>query len=264
MATKQASGRLQDKVAIVFGGTYGIGEGIVKVLQREGAKVVMTGRKEDKGAEAEKNMLGAIYMQADIADLQSCNRVAKETHERFGVINIIVCNAGIYPSMKVENLTEDHITSVIDVNLKGTIIATKACLPYLKECAKANGGARVIFISSITGEHTGCPSIGVYAATKAGQLGFMRTAAVELAKDRITVNAVLPGNVPTDSLLALLKSPKMSDGDCRDSCVAAVPLGRLGTPEDIGNAVSFLASDEANYITGQTIVVDGGQTLVEF
>ncbi|XP_070537667.1 NADP-dependent (R)-specific alcohol dehydrogenase-like [Ptychodera flava] len=166
MDAQRATGRLEGKVAIVFGGTYGIGEGIVKVLQREGANVVMTGRNDEKGAKAAKNIPSAVFIQGDISDLESCHRVAKETHERFGMINIVVCNAGIFPTANIEDMTEEHISSVIDVNLKGTIYATKACLPYLKESAKSNRGARLIFTSSITGEHTGCRGFGVYGATK--------------------------------------------------------------------------------------------------
>ncbi|XP_077984949.1 3-oxoacyl-[acyl-carrier-protein] reductase FabG-like [Glandiceps talaboti] len=254
-------GRLQDTVAIVFGGTAGIGYGIVQVLQKEGATVVMTGRNKERGELAEKELSGSKFIQSDIRHYQSCEQVAKETHETFGKINIVVCNAGIFPVQDLKDLTEEHISEILDVNLKGTIFATKACLPYLKESAKQTpGGSRVIFTSSITGNYVGCPALSVYGATKAGQMGFLRTAAVELAADNITVNAVLPGSVKTDSLNEAFSL----ETDANEKAVlAAIPLKRYGTPEDMGNVVAFLASPEASFITGQGIACDGGQILPE-
>jgi 3-oxoacyl-[acyl-carrier protein] reductase len=146
----------------------------------------------------------------------------------------------------------DDWETVQDVNLKGMFLSVKASLPYLK----ASNGGRVLLTSSITGPMTGYPGWSHYGASKAGMLGFMRTAAMELAADDITVNAVLPGNVHTDSLDDLGE-------EYLEQMRSNIPLGELGEPADIGNAMTFLASDEAGYITGQTLVVDGGQTLPE-
>jgi 3-oxoacyl-[acyl-carrier protein] reductase len=138
------------------------------------------------------------------------------------------------------------------VNLKGTFLSLKACLPYLKESDQG----RVVITSSITGPVTGFPGWTHYGASKAGQLGFMRTACLELAKYKITVNAVLPGNILTEGLIAMGE-------EYLQSMAASIPLKTLGTVEDIGYAALFLASKEAAYITGQTIIVDGGQILPE-
>ena len=149
-------------------------------------------------------------------------------------------------------MTEADIDTVLGVNVKGMMFSVQACRPALA----ASGHGRVIITSSITGPITGFPGWAHYGASKAAQLGFLRTAAIELARQAITVNAVLPGNVLTEGLVEL------GDEYLR-SMEATIPLGRLGRVEEIGNACLFLATDEAGYITGQTIVVDGGQVLPE-
>jgi 3-oxoacyl-[acyl-carrier protein] reductase len=141
---------------------------------------------------------------------------------------------------------------VLGCNLKGTFLSVKACLPYLKE----SDGGRVVITSSITGPITGFPGWTHYGASKAGQLGFLKTAAIELAKYGITINAVMPGNIVTEGLEGL-------GAEYLKTMAASIPLKRLGSVEDIGNAALFFASKEAAYITGQTIVVDGGQILPE-
>jgi 3-oxoacyl-[acyl-carrier protein] reductase len=174
---------------------------------------------------------------------------AAKTH---GGIDVLCANAGIYPTVKLEEMTIEEWDRVMATNLKGCFVSVQACLPFLK---KSDQG-RVVITSSITGPMTGFPGFTHYGATKSGQLGFMRTASMELAKYGITVNAVLPGSILTEGLQAL-------GADTIKAMAAAVPLKRVGKVEDIGNAALFLASAEANYITGQTIVVDGGQTLPE-
>lgn len=149
-------------------------------------------------------------------------------------------------------MTDEDIDLIFDVNVKGTIHMVQAAAPLLE----ASGSGRVIVTSSITGNYTGYPQWSHYGATKAAQMGFVRSAAIELASKGITVNAVLPGNVLTPGLEAMGK-------DYLDAMTSSVPLGFLGTPEDIGEAVAFLASDGARYITGQGIVIDGGQILPE-
>jgi 3-oxoacyl-[acyl-carrier protein] reductase len=149
-------------------------------------------------------------------------------------------------------MTVEQWNEVVDTNLKGTFLSIKAALPYLK---KSDQG-RIVITSSITGPVTGFPGWTHYGATKAGQLGFMRTACIELAKYGITVNAVMPGNIKTEGLAGL--------GEVYEKTMAAsIPLKRLGTVEDIGHAALYFASKEAGYVTGQTIIVDGGQILPE-
>ncbi len=191
-------------------------------------------------------------MLADVASREDCRRMAAIARERLGGIDVLCANAGIFPEARIEDLTEEDLDQVLAVNLKGTVFSVQACLPALAE----SGRGRVILTSSITGPITGFPGWTHYGASKAGQLGFMRTAAIELAPKGITVNAVLPGNIVTEG-------PASLGGNYASGMTAAIPMGRLGTVDEIGYAALFLATDEAAYITGQTIVVDGGQVLPE-
>jgi 3-oxoacyl-[acyl-carrier protein] reductase len=165
---------------------------------------------------------------------------------------VLCANAGIFPAAKLEDMTSGEWDEVMNTNLKGTFHAVKACVPYLK---KSDQG-RIVITSSITGPVTGFPGWTHYGASKAGQLGFMRTASIELAKYGITVNAIMPGNIVTEGLAGL-------GPDYEETMAASIPLKRLGTVGDIGHAAAFLASKEAGYITGQTLIVDGGQVLPE-
>jgi 3-oxoacyl-[acyl-carrier protein] reductase len=192
------------------------------------------------------------YVGGDVRTAGDCERLAEETAARFGGIDVLCANAGVFPDVKLADLTEDDIDSIFATNVKGCMLTVKACLPYLER----SGHGRVILTSSITGPITGFPGWSHYGATKAAQLGFLRTACIELAPKNITINAVLPGNVVSEGLEEL-------GDDYLAAMTAAIPLGRLGRVEEIGAAALFLATDEAGYITGQTIVVDGGQTLPE-
>jgi 3-oxoacyl-[acyl-carrier protein] reductase len=169
-----------------------------------------------------------------------------------GDVDVLCANAGIFPDVKLADMTEADIDGIFATNVKGTMLSVKACLPALER----SGHGRVIVTSSITGPITGFPGWSHYGATKAAQLGFIRTAAIELAAQGITINAVLPGNVATEGLDEL-------GPDYRAKMEASIPQRKLGTVQDIGYAALFFATDEAGYITGQTIVVDGGQVLPE-
>jgi 3-oxoacyl-[acyl-carrier protein] reductase len=188
----------------------------------------------------------------DVGDRAQCDAMARAAAERHGGIDVLCANAGIFPKADLTDMTRDDLDEILSTNLYGTVFAVQSCLPWLEE----SGQGRVVITSSITGPMTGDPGWSHYGASKAAQLGFMRTAAMELAPKRITVNAVLPGNVESEGL------DEQGQG-YHDKVLAAIPLGRLGKPEEIGNAVLFLASQEAGYITGQTLVVDGGQVLPE-
>ena len=176
----------------------------------------------------------------------------KTVAERNGGLDVLCANAGIFPPAKLEEMTSEQWDEVNDTNLKGTFHSVKAAIPYLKNSDQG----RIVLTSSITGPVTGYPGWTHYGATKAGQLGFMRTACIELAKYAITVNAVLPGNIITEGLADMGE-------EYRRAMAASVPLGRLGTVDDIGHAALYFASKEAGYVTGQTIIVDGGQILPE-
>jgi 3-oxoacyl-[acyl-carrier protein] reductase len=229
------------------------------VFARSGARVLITGRDSDvaRSAAEELDALAehpgeVSFIQADVSDREDSRRVAAIATERLGGIDVLCANAGIFPDSLLTEMTEEMLDQVLSTNLKGTVFSVQACLPALER----SGRGRVILTSSITGPITGYPGWTAYGASKAGQLGFMRTAAIELAPRRITVNAVLPGNIVTEGLAELGE-------DYATSMAASIPLRRLGSVDDIGYAALFLATEEAGYITGQTIVVDGGQVLPE-
>jgi 3-oxoacyl-[acyl-carrier protein] reductase len=178
--------------------------------------------------------------------------MAETAVEHFGGIDVLCANAGIFPDKPLVELTEEDVDAVLGCNFKGTMFSVQACLPALE----ASGRGRIVVTSSITGPITGYPGWSHYGASKAAQLGFLRTAAIELAPWRITINAVMPGNIATEGL------EDMGEDYIR-GMEAAIPHHRLGSVEDIGNAALFLASDEAGFITGQTLVIDGGQVLPE-
>jgi 3-oxoacyl-[acyl-carrier protein] reductase len=241
---------------VVTGGTRGIGKGIARVFSEAGANVTIVGRDLETGHETAAELCtgGADvrFVQADVSRQDECEAIAAAAIEAFGGIDVLCANAGIFPDRRLGDMSEADIDEIVGVNLKGSILAVQACLGALRR----SGRGRVILTSSITGPITGFPGWSHYGATKAAQLGFMRTAALELAADAITVNAVLPGNVLSEGLIGL-------GDDYVRSMTASIPLGRLGTAEEIGYAVLFLATDEARWITGQSIVLDGGQTLPE-
>jgi 3-oxoacyl-[acyl-carrier protein] reductase len=241
------------RAVVVTGGTRGIGKGIASVFARNGARVLITGRDSDAARAAAAELPGDVsFVQADVASREDCRRMAGIAQERLGGIDVLCANAGIFPEGRLEDLTEEDLDQVLGTNLKGTVFSVQACLPALER----SGRGRVILTSSITGPITGYPGWTHYGASKAGQLGFMRTAAIELAPGNITVNAILPGNIVTEGLADLGE-------DYASSMAASIPLRRLGSVDDIGYAALFLATEEAGYITGQTIVIDGGQVLPE-
>jgi 3-oxoacyl-[acyl-carrier protein] reductase len=244
------------RAVVVTGATRGIGKGIARVFAGAGGRVLIVGRDAEaaKATVAELSATGAevSYVLADVSRREDCRRVAATAAERFGGIDVLCANAGIFPAAPLAEMTDEDIDEVLGTNLRGTILSVQACLPALA----ASGRGRVILTSSITGPITGFPGWAHYGASKAGQLGFLRTAAIELAASGITINAVLPGNIVTEGLDELGE-------EYQAQMAASIPLRRLGTVEEIGHAALFLATDEAGYITGQTIVVDGGQVLPE-
>jgi 3-oxoacyl-[acyl-carrier protein] reductase len=243
---------------LVTGGSKGIGRGIARVFAQAGANVTITGRDEQgltRCAEELAALAGAAGVETVVADVSSpvdCGRAAQAAVDRFGGLDVLCANAGVFPEARLADLTESDVDTVLGINVKGTIFSVQACVPALT----ASGRGRVILTSSITGPITGFPGWTHYGASKAAQLGFMRTAAIELSPQRITVNAVLPGNISTEGIDAL-------GPEYRAAMESSIPLGRLGEVADIGNACLFLATVEAGYITGQTLVVDGGQVLPE-
>jgi 3-oxoacyl-[acyl-carrier protein] reductase len=245
-------GRLENRSALVIGAARGIGAGIVERFREEGANVVIADT-EIAAGEAMAKRLGAGFIETNIVHKQDVDAAVAYTVECFGGLDIVVQNAGIYPWTLIENISPDEWDKVMAVNLRGTFLAARAALAAMRP---KNYG-RMVFTSSITGPRVTSPGHGHYSASKAGINGFIKAAALEFAAYGITVNCVEPGNILTEAVVAQRSQAFIKGME------ESVPLGRLGTPADVANAVLFLASDEASYITGTTIIVDGGQTLPE-
>jgi len=247
---------IKDRTVIVTGGSKGIGRGIAQVFAKHGAKVMIASRGEEAGKAAAKEMSDAggtaEFCQCDVSDWDSVQNMIKTTVDRFGGLDVLCANAGFFPQTKMVDMDPSEWDQVLATNLKSAFLCVKAAIPQFEK----KGGGRVVLTSSITGPITGFPGWSHYGASKAGQLGFLRTACMEMSRYNVTVNAVMPGNIYTEGLQDLGQ-------DYLDTMAASIPLKRLGDVADIGNAALFFASDEAGYITGQTIVVDGGQTLPE-
>ncbi len=247
---------LKGRSVVVTGASKGIGRGLARRFGQVGCQVLVVSRKsaEAEAAAAEIRAAGgsAKAFAADVTRQADMHAMAAAAVEAFGTIDILCVNAGIFPAAKLGLMTEADFDLVLATNLKGTFLAVSACLPAMK----THRSGRIILTSSITGPVTGYPGWSHYGASKAGQLGFMRTAAIELAPYGITVNALLPGNIATEGLEGLGE-------EYVRSMTASIPMRRLGTVTDIANAALFFASDEAAYITGQSLVIDGGQILPE-
>ncbi len=247
---------LQGRSVIVTGASKGIGRGIARRFGLAGCKVLVASRHIAEAAEvaAEITAAGgtALALAADVTRSSDTQRMARAAVDTFGGIDILCANAGIFPAAKLGAMTEADFDLVVGTNLKGAFLSVSACLPAMQ--SKKFG--RIILTSSITGPETGFPGWAHYGASKAGQLGFMRTAAIELAPHGITINAVLPGNIATEGLADL-------GAEYLQKMTASIPMRRLGSVVDVANAALFFASVEAAYITGQSLIVDGGQILPE-
>jgi 3-oxoacyl-[acyl-carrier protein] reductase len=247
---------LADQVAIVTGAARGVGRGIASILAAEGAHVVVA---DVDAAEARSvaaaftaERLAASALELDVTDRASVDTGVAGVLDDHGRIDILVANAGIYPVATVAEMDDDFWQRVLDINVTGAMRAMRACLPGMVE----RRYGRIVLTSSITGPITGQPGFSHYGASKAAMLGLLRSAALEVVRDGVTVNAVMPGNVIT---------PGFADTseEHQRRMLASIPIGRLAEPEDVGWAVRFLASPEAGYVTGQTLIVDGGQVLPE-
>lgn len=241
---------LSGKIAVVTGGANGIGTGISQALKDQGAQVIILDLDAEAGKEVADKLDGDFF-ELDITNTQKTREVVDQVVEKYGRIDILASNIGIYPEVLLENMSEEDWDKVFDINVKGMYNIAKPVLKVMKE----NNYGRVILTSSITGDITGYPGGTAYGASKVAQLGFMRNAAVEYGRFNITVNAVQPGIIATESLVRELPTLNEAAG--------YIPADTLGEPADIGATVAFFASEEAKYINGQSLVVDGGQILPE-
>lgn len=241
---------LEGKVAIVTGAGRGIGRGIALALGKERCSVVVSDVDEksceEVVAEIKKFGGNSVAIKCDVSQKTEVDDLIKKTIEKFGKLDILANNAGIYPYKPFMDLTEADWDKVIDVNLKSTFLCSQAAAKVMKD------NARIIDISSVA-SLIGFAGLTHYCASKGGINGFIRALALELAPRKITVNAVAPGAINTPGAASNEVQEKQT--------VAMIPMARMGEPEDIANAVVFLASDKSSYITGQVLVVDGGWTL---
>jgi NAD(P)-dependent dehydrogenase (short-subunit alcohol dehydrogenase family) len=248
-------GRLQDRVAIVTGGAGGIGKATAFKIAREGAAVIVVDiLSPGTGQVAEElKALGgkAEGMVADITKKDQVDQVIERTVKEFRKVDILVNNAGIVRPALLEDVKEEDWDQVVSVNLKGTCFCTQATLPIMKK----NQYGKIINIGSRVS--LGKTDRTVYAATKAGLIGVTRTWALELAPYNINVNYVGPGPIATE----MFKSVNPPESEKTKAIIRAIPLRRMGQPEDVANLISFLASDEASFITGQAIFICGGITV---
>ncbi|MCK1297396.1 MULTISPECIES: SDR family oxidoreductase [unclassified Bradyrhizobium] len=252
-----SSPRLKGKTAIVTGSGQGIGAAIARIFAGEGAQVVIATRTESHGQATMSNIVAAggeaILCVTDVGAPRQIERAVDLAVSKYGKLDIVVHNAASFAAGKVEDLDESQLEESLNVNLKAAFRLSKAAIPHLRR----RGGGRLLFTSSVTGPRVAMPGASYYAASKSGLNGFIRTAAIELAKYRITVNGVEPGFIKTPAMNLL------ADEEGQKVLAKYVPMGALGVPEDIAYAMLYLASEEAAYVTGQTIVVDGGSTLPE-
>ena len=247
---------IEGKSVIVTGGSKGIGRGIAEVFASKGAKVTIASRDSEAALTACSAISAAggtaQHVPCDVSKWNDVQDLVKDTIQAHGGVDILCANAGVFPQTKIVDMEPEDWDHVLSTNLKSSFLCVKACIPAFE----AAGGGRVILTSSITGPVTGFPGWSHYGASKSGQLGFLKTAAMELSKYNTTINAVMPGNIYTEGLDGLGE-------EYLNTMAASIPLKRLGDVADIAHAALFFASDEAGYITGQQLIVDGGQILPE-
>ncbi len=243
---------LKNKVAIVTGSRRGIGKEIALALAKAGANVVVSDINLDDCNKVveEIKAIGkkGLAVKADVSNPEDLSQMINLTTEKFGKVDILVNNAGIYMQKSLTDLTEQDFDRVLDINLKGVFLCSKAAVPEMIK----QGKGKIINITSIAGQ-VGFANSSAYCASKGAIINMTRELALELAQYKINVNAIGPGVIETDMTKELLK-----DKATRETLLANIPLSRIGKPEDIANAALFLASDNSDYITGITLFVDGG------
>ena len=244
---------LSGKIALVTGGSRGIGFSTGKILSENGATVVITGKDSERLKKAAKKIPNSIGIVADIRNTKDVKNVVSKTIEKFGRLDILVNNAGIFPKIKqLHEIDEDEWNEVLDVNLTGQFRFTKEAIPHLQ---KTSGS--IINISSDAGlkAYKGF-NADAYSASKAALIILTKCWALEYAKDKIRVNCICPGVVDTDMTKPFLKTQK--DKEFMDS---EHPIGRIGQPEEVAKAIIYFASDDASWTTGAVLAVDGGQSI---
>jgi 3-oxoacyl-[acyl-carrier protein] reductase len=255
--TKKKSNKLAGKVAIVTGAGQGIGKAIARLFANEGAAVVINSRTASHVQQVVDEIIAAggeaEGFVADIGLAEAVTGLINAAIKRFKRVDILVHNAGIFPFSMLEDISDETWNEVLNVNLSSGFRLARACIPSMK----AAGGGRILYTSSVTGNRVSVPGCAHYAASKGGINGLIKTAALELAAYNITVNGVEPGLILTPGAM------NAASEEQREMMASYVPLKRWGLPQDIAYAMLYLASDESAYVTGQTIIVDGGAVLPE-
>ena len=248
--------KLKDRIALVTGAGLGIGRAIALRFAAEGARVVVGTRTVSDGeavvAEIQKRGGQAVLVAADVSTRAACTQLVEETKKHFGGLDILMHNAAYCPYARIEDLTDADLDRTFDVNVKASFWLTQAALPMLKV---SKGGGRILITSSISGNHASAKGLVHYSASKAAVTGFVCNLALELGKSKITVNAVEPGFILTERN----SGPHMAD--FVKNAAARTPLGRCGESDDIAGAMVFFASADASYVTGQSLLIDGGISL---
>lgn len=247
--------RLKERVAIVTGGGSGIGRAIAKVFANEGAKVVVADCNENTAEETVEMIKSgggqAIASKTDVSQADQVQSMVKLSVDTFGGLDILVNNAGVALMADLANTTEEIWQKTIDVDLKGVFLGIKLAVPEMKK----RGKGKIINTASIAGL-VGFQGITAYCAAKGGVVNLTKETALDLAANKINVNAIAPGVIKTNMTVDILKDEKMAEG-----MLSQTPLGRFGEPEDIAYLALYLASDESDFMTGQTIAIDGGWTI---
>lgn len=249
--------KLNGKIALVTGGSEGMGFATAKLFLQEGAKVVITGRSRVKGRQAVRNLkkYGPVeFVQGDVSRATDARRMVERTVGRFGRIDVLFNNAGVYIEKRAEEMTEEEWDFVLDTNLKGTFLVSKYAIPHMKR-----QGSGVIVNNSSDAGLIGNRSCPAYCASKGGVTVMTKAMALDYARDGIRVNCVNPGVIDTP----MVANEARASGNARaylKKCALDQPIGRLGRPEEVAHAVLFLASDESSFVTGSALSIDGGTT----
>lgn len=245
--------KFENKLAVITGGNSGMGYGTAKLLKELGSTVIITGRRKEAIEKAAME-LGVNAILSDQGKLEDIDHLVNEVTKNFGKVDILFINAGISGTSSIELETSENFDKMMNINLRGVYFTLSKFIPYL------NDGASVVILSSVLAS-TVSAGLSVYSASKAAINSIMKTAALELAPRKIRVNAISPGAINTE-LFSKMGMDEQTLAGMTDYLIGLTPIGRIGKPEEIGQLVAFLSSDEASFITGADYTIDGGSTLL--